>query len=73
MNKEQKQKFQMAMRMAVDEKLAKLKDDEKVKVNVVLENGDVKIYSRIVPKDLSNRDPRKGAGWVLLFFFHFFC
>ena len=51
MNKEQKQKFQMAMRMAVDEKLAKLKDDEKVKVNVVLENGDVKIYSRIVPKD----------------------
>ena len=51
MNKEQKEKFQMAMRMAVDGKLAKLKDDEKVKVNVVLENGDVKIYSRIVPKD----------------------
>ena len=52
MNKEQKEKFQMAMRMAVDEKLAKLKDDETVKVNVVvLENGDVKIYSRIVKKD----------------------
>ena len=52
MNKEQKQKFQMAMRMAVDEKLSKIKDDETVKVNVVLENGDLKIYSRIVKKDI---------------------
>jgi hypothetical protein len=51
MNKEQKEKFQMAMKMAVDEKLSKLKDDERVKVRIVLENGDLKIHSRIVPKD----------------------
>tara|TARA_R100000808_G_scaffold11692_1_gene29801 strand:+ start:620 stop:778 length:159 start_codon:yes stop_codon:yes gene_type:complete len=51
MNKEQKEKFQMAMKMHMDEQMPKLKEDERVKVRIVLENGDLKIHSRIVKKD----------------------
>jgi|TARA_R110002020_G_scaffold38166_1_gene115028 hypothetical protein len=51
MNKEQKEKFLMAMKIHINEQMPKLKEDQKLKVKIVLENGDLKIHSRPVPKD----------------------